>query len=258
MEATALGGANMRPVHARADRDGERITLTQAAVGILRDMIVLGEIPPGEPLRLEELANKLEMSASPIREAIRQLEMIGFVTHAPYRGATVTRLSYEEMSAVYETRIALESLIVRRVAERLDSSAEERLVSILAELDDAYAVENRIRVVRGNTAFHVALAASSGSPWLERLIKQVHDVWERYSAALIPAGQAEQTFVAEARGHREILHACQAGDADTAEEALRGHLDVSRAIFERISAPRLLHLDDRVRATANSRRVSSG
>ncbi len=214
------------------------------ALAILRDMIVLGELAPGEPLRLEELARTLRMSMSPIREALRQLEMIGLVTHSPYRGATVTRLSLEEMNAVYETRIALESIVVRRVAERVDSMIKAELTQLLVDLDVAYEARDRLAVVRGNTAFHVALAAHCGSPWLERLVKQVHDVWERYSAALIPADHATETYAVESRGHRELLAACAARDPEAAEAALRRHLDASRRIFQRLSAPTALLLNE--------------
>lgn len=229
-EALHVNVAGLKP------RESQRTTMTRSAVAILRDKIVLGDIPPGEPLRLEEVARALKMSVSPIREAIRQLEMIGLVSHSPFRGATVTRLSLDEMSAVYETRVAVESLVVRRVAERFDTEIEDRLVGILDELDAAYEAQDRLRVVRGNTRFHEVLAASCGSPWLERLVRQVHDVWERYSAALLPPDQASETNVVEAQGHREIVAACAARDSLAAVEALRRHLAASREIFERVSA----------------------
>jgi DNA-binding GntR family transcriptional regulator len=236
----------------------ERTTMTQAAVAALRDLIVLGEIPPGAPLRLEELSNRLKMSFSPIREAIRQLEMTGFVTHAPYKGATVTRLSFEEMEAIYETRLAIESVVVRRAATHFDEENEARLQRILAELDQAYRTRDRLRVVRGNTAFHVALASASGSTWLERLVQQVEDAWERYSAAVILIERPEETFVEEARGHRAILEACQAGDANAAEGALREHLATWRDIFMRISVPGLLlKLDDGASFMARHRASSA-
>jgi DNA-binding GntR family transcriptional regulator len=240
--ATARSGEALHSVDGPGlkPRERPRTTMTRSAVAILRDKIVLGEIPPGQPLRLEEVAHDLQMSVSPIREAIRQLEMIGLVSHTPFRGATVTRLSLDEMSAVYETRLAVESLVVRRVAERFDTEIEERLMGILRELDAAYEAQDRLRVVRGNTRFHEALAASCGSPWLERLVRQVHDVWERYSAALIPADHASRTHVVEAQGHREIVAACAAHDSSAAVGALQRHVAASRAIFERVSAHTVL------------------
>jgi DNA-binding GntR family transcriptional regulator len=185
----------------------------------------------------------LGMSVSPIREALRQLEMIGFVTHAPYRGASVTRLSLGEMEAVYESRVALETVVVRREVKRFDAASETVLTRVLGELDDAYSAKDRITVVRANTAFHVALATASGSAWLERVVTQIHDVWERYSAAVIPVGRPETTFTIEARGHREILEALRARDGSAIEKALRSHLTSSREIFTTIAMPSAVGLD---------------
>ena len=231
------------PTAVPGDESADRRTLTSVASARLRELIVFGDLRPGEPLRLEELSARLGMSVSPIREALRQLEMIGFVTHVPYRGACVTRLSLDEMDAVFESRIALETVVGRRAVERFDAATETVLLRILGELDAAYAAEDRLTVVRANTAFHVALATASGSAWLERLVTQVHDVWERYSAAVIPVGRPKTTFTIEARGHREILKALRARDAGAIEEALRRHLTSSREIFTTVAMPAAVGLD---------------
>ena len=79
---------------------------------------------PGTPLRLDELARSLGMSISPIREAVRQLEALGLAKHVPHQGARVLDFDLDELRDLFEVRLALESLAVRRAAERLTDAEE--------------------------------------------------------------------------------------------------------------------------------------
>src|ERR671924_949328 len=92
-------------------------TMAEAALDELREAIVLGELVPGTPLRLEDLAASLGMSISPIREAVRQLEALGLAEHVPHHGAKVVALDVEELRELFSIRLALETMAVRRAAE---------------------------------------------------------------------------------------------------------------------------------------------
>jgi DNA-binding GntR family transcriptional regulator len=216
-----------------------RETMAQAAFASLRESIVMGAIPPGAPLRLEELARTLNMSISPVREAIRQLEILGLAEAAPYKGARVTYLSISELQIVHDTRVGLESLAVRNAAMRCDAHLEQELTTCIEALDEAHALGDRAGLVHGNTRYHLAIARGSGSPWLAGLISQTLEIWERYSAAVILLGRPDDTFLVEAEGHRAILRACAARDSEAAEAAIRDHLGVSKAIFEQGAPPTL-------------------
>src|ERR1700748_490120 len=76
----------------------------------LREPIILGELPAGTPLRLDELARSFGMSISPIREAVRQLEALGLAKHVPHQGARVLDFDVEELRDLFQVRLALESL----------------------------------------------------------------------------------------------------------------------------------------------------
>jgi DNA-binding GntR family transcriptional regulator len=219
----------VRPTSASSHRR----TMTQEAVSALREMIVMGSLPPGAPLRLEDLARSLGMSISPIREAVRQLEVLGFAEHIPYKGAHVTYLSLNELHIVHDVRVGLESVAVRHAAESFGRSLDERMTECLNALAAAYESADRPGLVHRNTAYHLALAEGSGSTWLARLIGQTLQVWERYSAAVTMIDRYEDTYAVEAEGHRQILEACRRRDPDAAEEMLRAHLAVSKEIFER-------------------------
>src|ERR1041385_6206289 len=112
-------------------------TMAEAALERLREAIIMGELTPGAPLRLEDLARSLGMSISPIREAVRQLEARGLAEHVPHHGAKVTGLDVEELRELFSIRLALESMAVRRAAELLTADDRQRAGARLAAFDDA-------------------------------------------------------------------------------------------------------------------------
>src|ERR1700752_5057121 len=124
-------GAAARPKRAR------HRTMAEAALEELREAIILGELTPGAPLRLEDLARSLGMSISPIREAVRQLEALGLAQHVPHHGAKVVALDIEELRELFSIRLSLETMAVRRAAELFDAEDERAARSHLAELDEA-------------------------------------------------------------------------------------------------------------------------
>src|SRR4029079_5704053 len=91
-------------------------TMAEYALAQLREAIIMGELPAGTPLRLDELARSLGMSISPIREAVRKLEALGLAKHVPHQGAKVLDFDVEELRDLFQIRLALESLPVGRGA----------------------------------------------------------------------------------------------------------------------------------------------
>jgi len=221
------------PLNAQPAYDAlRRGTMASSATEALRELIVMGDIPPGTPLRLEEIAERLGMSISPVREAVRQLEALGLAEHAPYKGARVTRIDRGEMRDVYEARLALESIAVRRTALGWSDDAETLLGTALDELDSAYRRGARAEIIRGNTTFHLALAQASGSRWIPRLLRPMLQTSERFSAFVIGDDQ-DGVYEVEARGHGAIVAACRARDPEEGERMLREHLETFTDIFVR-------------------------
>src|SRR5690349_24151435 len=102
--------------------------MAEYALEQLREAIILGELPAGTPLRLDELARSHGMSISPIREAVRQLEALGLAKHVPHQGARVLDLDIDELRDLFQVRLTRESLAVRHAAERFtdDDAAAAR------------------------------------------------------------------------------------------------------------------------------------
>jgi DNA-binding GntR family transcriptional regulator len=219
------------PASATGLRRHSRATLTQDLLAELRQAIVMGQIPPGAPLRLEELASQFGVSVSPVREVLRQLEVIGLAEHLPYRGHRVAPLSADEMDETYEIRAALETLAVVRAATRFTEDDAALSQAAIDAIDQAYDDHDDMAVIHGNTAFHLSIARASRSAGLVRLIGAACETSERYSAALLQAHRIEQTSQVEHEGHRAILDACVAHDVEAAKAVLEQHLVVFGELF---------------------------
>jgi DNA-binding GntR family transcriptional regulator len=215
-----------------------RATLADEAVHWLRSRIVLGDLAPGAALPFEEIAQELNMSISPVREAIRQLEVLGLVERTPYRGARVAPLSADQMQEGYEARRLLEGMLIRRAAQGFAHEDSVRSRRFLNEIADAYRDCDFRGAVVGNYRFHASVLEPCASPWLLRVIQPVFEVCERYSAALLHlrGGSRPEIQQIEAMGHEQILAACEARDPDRAHDALIRHL----GSFEDISLQALL------------------
>src|SRR5690348_13956739 len=203
--------------------------MAEAALERLREAIILGELTPGTPLRLEDLARSLGTSISPIREAVRQLEALGLAEHVPHHGAKVVGLEIEELRQLFSIRLALESMAVRRAAQLFGAQDEEAARSHLGELDAARRGGDERAALRAHTAFHFTLYETARSAWLLRLIRPAWDSCERYRPVLLGRHGSPQDRHAEL--DEEMLVACAARDPDRAAAALHAHLELASDIY---------------------------
>ena len=205
-------------------------TMAEFALEQLREAIIMGELPAGTPLRLDELARSLGMSISPIREAVRQLEALGLAKHVPHQGARVLDFDVEELRDLFQIRLALESLAVRRAAERFTDESAEAARAQLERFDAAAALADVRETMRAHTEFHFTLYDASQSAWLVALIRPAWDRSERFRPALLTSKVGPQ------ERHRAydqaLLDACAAHDPEGAAAALHDHLELASVIFE--------------------------
>jgi DNA-binding GntR family transcriptional regulator len=201
-----------------ATRRGHR-TLAEKAFQTLHTAIITGRLRPGARLPIEELAELLEMSPMPIREAVRRLHAAGLVENIPHRGARVTELSVTDLAEVYEARLALEMLAIRRAAERFSAEQEataRHSLTVLQQMSD----DNSATTSDAHYTFHFSLYHAADSAWLLRLIRPVWETSERYC---LEVPQSRQ-LAARTGEHEEILEACVANDPGRAAVALHDHL----------------------------------
>jgi DNA-binding GntR family transcriptional regulator len=203
--------------------------MAEAALERLREAIILGELTPGAPLRLEDLARSLGMSISPIREAVRQLEALGLAEHVPHHGAKVMGLDVEELRELFSIRLALETMAVRRAAALFRPEDDVAARMHLGAFDAARHRGDVRAAVRSHTAFHFALYEASRSAWLVRLIRPAWDSCERYRPVLLAARGAAPDRHEEL--DVDLLEACAAHDPAGAAAALHAHLELASDIY---------------------------
>jgi len=191
----------------------------EAVVDGIRNMILSGELEPGDWLRQDDLAAEFGVSTMPVREALRQLQAEGLVTLHRRRGAAVATVSVSEYEEIYYIREVLETLAVRWAAENFESVDIERLESLLAEIEPAEAnredVDQRLRLVR---EFFFTVFEASGRGLLVRIISNLWDLshqYRRYFSSL-----PELVPQRLAKYHR-IYRACHERDAEGLMAAFR-------------------------------------
>jgi DNA-binding GntR family transcriptional regulator len=194
--------------------------LAERAFTELHAAILSGTLVPGQRLPIEDLAAQMAMSPMPIREALRQLDAAGLVEHVPHRGARVTELSLGDLREIYDARLALEPLAVRRAAEQFDEQDVERAREALMRLDRAQRSKADDEIWEAHSAFHFALYRGARSHWLEGLIQPLWESSERYRRAT----PAKRKFSDRRDEHARMLQACIDGDSERAARETYTHL----------------------------------
>ena len=194
----------------------------------LRAAILSGELRPGEKLIASALAQRFEVSATPLREAIQRLAVQGLVETTPQRGARVADASPRDAEEIYELRTLLDPLALRDSLEHTDAAhgheidaAYDRLVAIHRRRPASPA--DLVEAVDRHNQFHAALLSRCRSRWLVRLTSLLADHSQRYAllAFAAPDGVGHHDVVAE---HGPIRDAARAGRIDEAAALLEAHL----------------------------------
>jgi DNA-binding GntR family transcriptional regulator len=225
----AAGGEPQRPPPGR-----RRVRLPELSTEVVHDRlradILRGEFDPREPISQVQLAKRLGVSRTPLREALRMLQREGLIDSEPNRQVRVAALSVSDLEQLYAARIVIDSLRVRLVVPRLtpDDVAElrQRLDAMAAERDlDAWDVHHR--------SFHDLLKRRVGER-LDRIAQDLFDHTERYRRVYLAEPRA---WLAAAREHTAIFEACRRGDAVAASHQVARHLGTTALTIIAMAAP---------------------
>jgi DNA-binding GntR family transcriptional regulator len=199
-------------------------------VEALRERILRGAYPDGEPLRQDTLAEELGVSRIPVREALRQLEAEGLVTFSPHRGAVVSSLSLAEIEELFELRAEIECDLVRRAVPNTTPEQLGRATELIDEFEDAMHSGDIARWGPLNWHFHAALYAPANRNVTMGVLQKLHQHSDRYVRMQVLLGTGGATTNDE---HRGIAAAVQAKDVDRAAALMRSHvLGAGRALRE--------------------------
>jgi DNA-binding GntR family transcriptional regulator len=187
----------------------------------LRRAILRGDLTPGAPLVERDLAAALSVSKTPVREAIKTLVAKGLIEVSPYRGAVVRRVSVELAADVYGVRILLEPEAVHAAALRQPASHLKEAARALKAAEEAARRRDFSMMALYNRDFHQALAAASGNPVLANVLAGLQD----QTALVATQGwRRRDTWGEEALEHEGVLQAVRDGDAVSAADLMRNHI----------------------------------
>lgn len=207
------------PLQIQAD---EYLPLRDVVFKTLRRSILTGELKPGERLMEIHLANRLGVSRTPIREAIRMLELEGLVTMIPRRGAEVSQITEKNLRDVLEVRRALDALAVELACERITEDEKEALRLSCEAFEQATKSRDAVVITQADVRLHDIIVAAAGNEKLTRLVSDMSDQMYRYRFAYIQDESKHQSLIEE---HRVIYESIIRCDKETASEAIKTHID---------------------------------
>jgi DNA-binding GntR family transcriptional regulator len=198
---------------------------TDAVTDALREAILDGRLPPSTWLREDELSRQLNVSRTPVREALRRLTDEQLTVREAHRGTVVAPMSIDDVLAVYMVRELLEGMAARMTARRRPAGIVEELSGIQREMETAAEARDIPLLVRLNIDFHRVLRAASGNPYLARFLVQVEHAVRRFGVSTFEDESRTEALLAE---HRAIVEAVAAGDPDLAEAKAFEHVRAAR------------------------------
>jgi DNA-binding GntR family transcriptional regulator len=206
------------------DAAAPMFTKTDYAYAALRERIMSGALPHGSPVSQEALAAEINVSTTPLREAMRRLASEGLVILDAHRDARVAPLTAEEARSLFEVRQQLDPLAVRLAAERRSEADSTRIKAAAKSLEPLDAGSG-VDALDAHRAFHAALYRASHNDLLIGLLDGLWDKADRYRRAALETREdsaADRARVQEE--HKAMMEAVLDGDPDTAEEAMRRHV----------------------------------
>ncbi|MEP7456555.1 GntR family transcriptional regulator [Phyllobacterium sp. SB3] len=212
-----------------SEKDLKHKTLAMVAAGEIRDRILAGEFAPGVPLRQMVLADELNMSRIPIREALLLLETEGMVKIMPHRGAVVVDLSPEEVDELFNMRLLMEPFLYARSAPRLTRDDIDTLGGNLERYKHSISEMEVSKWNSINTEFHMLLYKHSKSPRILGLVKGLLHESDRHTRIhLTSVNRGRERAIAE---HTQLLTLTAEGRFNEAGALLHDHIDHIRAVL---------------------------
>ncbi|MQA11672.1 MAG: FCD domain-containing protein [Pseudonocardiaceae bacterium] len=195
----------------------------------LREKIFTGELAPGARLSVPALAESLEVSRSPVRDAVLHLVQDRLAREEPRRGAVVARIGAAELAAIYEVREVLEGLAARLAVENAGRRLVRALHEVLAEHERAVRTADIAATTEADMRFHSLVREASGNAEVIRLLDEVQtQVRLAMRTTTVTAGPRHAID-----DHRAILTAIESGDPFAAEQAARAHIFRLRTVLLR-------------------------
>ena len=200
----------------------EYLPLRDVVFNTLRQAILKGELKPGERLMEIQLAEKLGVSRTPIREAIRKLELEGLVLMIPRRGAEVAKISEKSLRDVLEVRRSLEELAIELACQRMTEADLKDLEDAQNTFREAVDAGNAMEIAESDEAYHDVIYNCTRNMRLVQILNNLREQMYRYRLEYIKDADKRQILMIE---HEKILNALRGRHLPEARAAVREHID---------------------------------
>ena len=199
----------------------EFLPLRDVVFNTLRQAILRGELKPGERLMEIQLANRLGVSRTPIREAIRKLELEGLVLMIPRKGAEVAEITEKNMLDVLEVRRALEELAVKLACERITEEEIQELKDAADAFQKILSEKDITKIAEADEAFHDVIFKSTGNDRLIQLLNSLREQMYRYRLEYLKREEYHPQLLEE---HQQIIDRITRKDQSEAAELIDRHI----------------------------------
>ena len=200
----------------------EYLPLRDVVFNTLRQAILKGELAPGERLMEIQLAEKLGVSRTPIREAIRKLELEGLVLMIPRKGAEVAKISEKSLRDVLEVRRSLEELAIELACQRMTDEEIDQLEQRQNAFKNAIHKGNAMNIAETDEAFHDVIYLATDNQKLIQLLSNLGEQMYRYRVEYLKRSDFHQQLIDE---HEEIIQTIETGQKDKAAKVVCQHVD---------------------------------
>lgn len=200
----------------------EYLPLRDVVFNTLRQAILTGEMKPGERLMEIHLANKLGVSRTPIREAIRKLELEGLVIMIPRRGAEVAQITWKNLKDVLEVRKALDVLAIELACERMTEEELQKLYRACEIFKETTKTGDLRKIAETDVTLHDIIVISTGNNRLVQLVNNLSEQMYRYRFEYIKDISQHERLIKE---HNDIYESILNRDRKSAADAVRRHID---------------------------------
>ena len=197
------------------------LPLRDVVFNTLRRAILKGELKPGERLMEIALADKLGVSRTPIREAIRKLELEGLVVMAPRKGAKVASITERDLNDVLEVRKGMEVLAISLACERITKEEMEHLEEIEAHFQTLIESDNLTELAEVDVQFHDTIYQATNNKRLVQLLNNLREQMYRYRLEYVKDARAHSILISE---HKDIIDKLSKKDEENTKIVIRQHI----------------------------------
>lgn len=207
------------------------LPLREEVFNTLRDQILKGELSPGDRLMEIHLADRLGVSRTPVREAIRMLEREGLAITIPRRGAQVAKMTEKDLSDVLEVREALDELAVTKACENMSPEIIKKLESSVVDFKEAIKTGDPKRIVEADEAFHHIIYEAADNPRLLSITDHLKEQMYRFRFEYVREEKDYDKLINE---HERLIEGLKAGDVESVKRDMHTHLENQVEAVKRI------------------------